>query len=284
MANILVTGSDGQLGLAIRKRGFSCIDEVFYTNKSTLDISNIEVIKKFIVDNDIDTIINCAAYTKVDLAEDESEVAYKTNVEAVSNLAKISFQEGCLLVHISTDYVFDGKSQIPYKEGDTKKPLSVYAKTKSEAEDIIRQSDCLHIIIRTSWLYGESANNFVKAIKKKAENGEAIKVVDDQIGSPTYAGDLADAIVQILDDPDLLNKEGIYHFSNGGECSWFQFAEEILRLIGSNNQILPIKTSEYSFKALRPEYSVLNTNKIVKNFKISINDWKISLANHIMDI
>lgn len=284
MANILVTGSDGQLGLAIRKRGFSCIDEVFYTNKSTLDISNIEVIKKFIVDNDIDTIINCAAYTKVDLAEDESEVAYKTNVEAVSNLAKISFQEGCLLVHISTDYVFDGKSQIPYKEGDKKKPLSVYAKTKSEAEDIIRQSDCLHIIIRTSWLYGESANNFVKAIKKKAENGEMIKVVDDQIGSPTYAGDLADAIVQILDDPDLLNKEGIYHFSNGGECSWFQFAKEILRLIGSNNQILPIKTSEYSFKALRPEYSVLNTNKIVKNFKISINDWKISLANHIMDI
>lgn len=284
MANILVTGSDGQLGLAIRKRGFSCIDEVFYTNKSTLDISNIEVIKKFIVDNDIDTIINCAAYTKVDLAEDESEVACKTNVEAVSNLAKISFQEGCLLVHISTDYVFDGKSQIPYKEGDKKKPLSVYAKTKSEAEDIIRQSDCLHIIIRTSWLYGESANNFVKAIKKKAENGEVIKVVDDQIGSPTYAGDLADAIVQILDDPDLLNKEGIYHFSNGGECSWFQFAKEILRLIGSNNQILPIKTSEYSFKALRPEYSVLNTNKIVKNFKISINDWKISLANHIMDI
>lgn len=278
MANILVTGANGQLGSELRKTGFSALDEVFYTDVAELDITDYAAVEKFVKDKEIDTIINCAAYTAVDKAEEEPQLAAKINTEAVANLARAAAKEGCLLIHISTDYVFDGTGTKPYSEKDKPCPVSVYGKTKLAGEEAILKSHCFHIIIRTAWLYSSFGNNFVKTILRLASERPEINVVSDQVGSPTYAGDLAAAIVAIMDNEERIEHEGIYHYSNEGVCSWYDFAAEIVRLSGKECRVKPVTTAEYPTKTQRPAYSVLDKSKIKKTFGIEIPAWKDALA------
>lgn len=278
MANILVTGANGQLGSELRKIGFSALDEVFYTDVAELDITDYAAVEKFVKDKEIDTIINCAAYTAVDKAEEEPQLAAKINTEAVTNLARAAAKEGCLLIHISTDYVFDGTGTKPYSEKDKPCPVSVYGKTKLAGEEAILKSRCFHIIIRTAWLYSSFGNNFVKTILRLAAERPEINVVSDQVGSPTYAGDLAAAIVAIMYNEERIEHEGIYHYSNEGVCSWYDFAAEIVRLSGKECRVKPVTTAEYPTKTQRPAYSVLDKSKIKKTFGIEIPEWKDALA------
>lgn len=278
MANILVTGANGQLGSELRKIGFTALDEVFFTDVAELDITSYEAVAKFVEGHDIDTIINCAAYTAVDKAEDEPELAAKINTEAVANLAKVANKQDCLLIHVSTDYVFNGMGEEPYTEKNIPCPVSVYGKTKLAGEEAIKKSGCLHIIIRTAWLYSTFGNNFVKTILRLAGERPELTVVSDQVGSPTYAEDLARAIVTIMEDDNRGMCEGIYHFSDEGVCSWYDFACEIVRISGLPCQVKPVTTAEYPTKTRRPAYSVLDKTKIKKTFGVSVPHWQESLV------
>lgn len=278
MANILVTGSNGQLGSELRKIGFTALDEVFYTDVAELDITDYLAVERFVKEHEIDTIINCAAYTAVDKAEDEPELAKKINTQAVANLAKAAEKEDCLLIHISTDYVFDGTATEPYSEKDQPCPVSVYGKTKLGGEQEILKSGCFYIIIRTAWLYSIYGNNFVKTILRLAGERSEINVVSDQLGTPTYAGDLARAIVAIMENEERVEHEGVYHFSNEGICSWYDFATEIVRLSGKECKVKPVITAEYPTKTKRPAYSVLDKTKIKHTFEIEIPEWKEALG------
>lgn len=277
MANILVTGANGQLGSELRRLGFSALDEVFFTDVADLDITNREAIRQFVQEHEIDTIINCAAYTAVDRAEEEAALAEKINTEAVANLARVAYQQDCLLIHISTDYVFDGTGTSPYTEKDRPCPVSVYGKTKLAGEQEILKSKCFHIIIRTAWLYSEFGNNFVKTIRRLAAERPELKVVSDQIGTPTYAADLARAIIRIMENEERIEHEGIYHYSNEGICSWYDFAAEIVRLSGADCQVHPVTTEEYPTKTRRPAYSVLDKTKIRNTFGVEVPQWQTSL-------
>ena len=281
MASILVTGSKGQLGSEIQKIGFTILDDVFYTDREELDITDYAAVESFVKKNEIDTIINCAAYTAVDLAEDEVEKAELINTKAVANLANVAAEEDCLLIHISTDYVFDGASSEPYTEKVKAAPLSVYGKTKLAGEKEILKSGCWYIIIRTAWLYSTYGNNFVKTILRLAGERQEINVVNDQIGSPTYAADLAKTIISIMDFDERIEHEGIYHYTDEGTCSWYDFAKEIVRLSGKDCQVNPISTTEYPTRAPRPAYSVLDKTKIKRTFAVAVPDWKTSLAEMI---
>lgn len=284
MANILVTGANGQLGSELRKLGFTVLDEVFYTDVAELDITSYEAVNKYVEEHEIDTIVNCAAYTAVDRAEDELALAAKINTEAVANLAKIAYKQDCLLIHVSTDYVFDGTGQSPYTEKDKTCPVSVYGRTKLAGEEAIVKSGCLHIIIRTAWLYSTFGNNFVKTILRLAKERTELNVVADQVGSPTYAEDLARAIVVIMENDDRGVYEGVYHFSNEGICSWFDFASEIVRLSGLSCKVNPVTTEEYPTKTKRPAYSVLDKTKIKKTFEVPVPDWQESLKKCMKDL
>lgn len=284
MANILVTGANGQLGMALRRIGFTMLDDVFYTDFAELDITDREAVRKFVQLNEIDTIVNCAAYTAVDKAEDEPEKAALANTEAVANLAAVAYDEDCLLVHISTDYVFDGTAAEPYTEKSRVNPQSVYGRTKLAGEKAIGSSHCLSVIVRTAWLYSEDGNNFVKTMLRLAKERGELKVVSDQIGSPTYAGDLAKAIVAIVGDDNVMEKPGIYHYSNGGICSWYEFAKEIVALSGMDCRVEPLTTEQYPAKAKRPAYSVLDKTKIRKEFGLEIPEWKEALARCIHNL
>lgn len=277
MANILVTGANGQLGSELRRLGFPALDEVFFTDVAELDITDREAIRQFVQEHEIDTIINCAAYTAVDRAEEEAVLAEKINTEAVANLARVAYQQDCLLIHISTDYVFDGTGTRPYTEKDPPCPVSVYGKTKLAGEREILKSKCFHIIIRTAWLYSEFGHNFVKTIRRRAAECPELKVVSDQIGTPTYAADLARAIVRIMENEERIEHEGIYHYSNEGVCSWYDFAAEIVRLSGAACQVRPVTTEEYPAKTRRPAYSVLDKTKIRKTFGVEVPHWQTSL-------
>lgn len=277
MANIWVTGANGQLGMTLRRKSFSPLDELFFTDVEEVDITDRKAIYDFIEANDIDTIINCAGYTAVDRAEEQQEQAIAVNHKGVASLAIVSFQLGCLLIHISTDYVFDGMKEEPYTEKDKTNPQTVYGNTKREGERAILRSGCLFMIIRTSWLYSACGNNFVATIRRLAEERDQIQVVNDQWGSPTCAEDLADAIVQILQTEDILEYCGLYHYSNEGSCTWFDFAREILQLTGSKTVVEPITTEQFPTLARRPRYSVLDKTKIKKTFALEIPDWKESL-------
>ena len=277
MANILVTGANGQLGSEIRKIGFSILDDVFYTDVEELDITNYTAVEKFIQLHEIDTIINCAAYTAVDRAEEEPEQAAKINTLAVANLAKAAAKEDCLLIHISTDYVFDGTADKPYTEKNKPCPVSVYGKTKLAGEQEILKSGCLYIIIRTAWLYSSFGHNFVKTILRLADEKPELNVVNDQMGSPTYAADLARAIATIMENDERVEYEGIYHFSNEGICSWFDFATESVNLSGKTCRVNPVSTAEYPSRTPRPAWSVLDKTKIKQTFGVEVPDWKSSL-------
>lgn len=267
MSNILITGANGQLGRELSK----LIPDAVLTDIDELDITDFKCVMDFVKEHDIKTIINCAAYTAVDKAEDEPEVAYKINVLGPKNLAST----GCELIHISTDYVFEGKNFKPYGVSDQTNPISVYGQTKLEGEIEVLKSNLNTIIIRTAWLYSVNGSNFVKTMRKLGNERTSLQVVFDQIGSPTYAGDLAKAIVEIL--PQIKNNGGIYHYTNEGVCSWYDFAKKIMELSNINCEVHPILSSDYPTKAQRPFYSVLDKTDIKTTFNIEIPHWEDGL-------
>lgn len=275
--NILVTGVNGQLGTSIQKLSPDYTYKMFFTCKDNLDITKQQEILEFITHNDIQAIINCAAYTLVDKAEDEKDLAFEINSKGIENLAKISKEKDILLVHISTDYVFDGTNYKPYTETDTTNPQSIYGITKLQGENaLISVNPKNSIIIRTAWVYSEYQSNFVKTILKLAKDKDTLNIIYDQVGTPTYADDLAKTILDIL--PKIQNdKVEIYHYTNEGVVSWYDFAKEIIKMAKLTCKIEPIETKDYPVPATRPHFSLLNKTKIKKKFNIKIPYWKDSL-------
>lgn len=277
MPNVLVTGANGQLGSEIKEQSSIYAYDFFFTDRTTLDITNEDDIKSFIKTNKINTIINCAAYTAVDKAESDEKMCDTVNRKAVKKLAKISKENDIKLIHISTDYVFDGKNYKPYVEEFQTNPQCVYGKTKLDGEKhILDINPHNSIIIRTSWVYSSFGNNFVKTMLKLGKQKDELGVIFDQIGTPTYAGDLAKAILDILSQIKN-DKVQIYHYSNEGVLSWYDFAKEIMRMAKLTCKINPIETYQYPTPAARPHYSLLNKAKIKKEFHIEIPYWKDSL-------
>ena len=272
---LLITGANGQLGTELSK----LLPNAIKTDVNELDITNELAVRRFVVLNRIKTIINCAAYTAVDRAEDDVEMATKINVDGPRNLAR----SGAKIIHISTDYVFDGTAHKPYTPKDMPNPVSVYGKTKLAGEMAVLENAYVATIIRTAWLYSPYGNNFVKTMRKLGAEKESINVVADQIGTPTYAGDLADAIVKILPQMNLKTR-GIYHFTNMGVCSWYDFATEIMEMSGLNCKVNPISSAEYPTRARRPYYSVLDKSKIQKTFGLEIDHWKRGLVKCIKEL
>ena len=269
---LLITGSKGQLGTCLSK----LLPNAICVDVDTLDITDEVAVKNFVQQNNVDTIINCAAYTAVDKAEDDISLAKKINVDGVKNLALSSAK----VIHISTDYVFNGTACIPYVETDTPNPQSIYGKTKLEGEQALLENAQTAIVIRTAWLYSEYGNNFVKTMRKLGAERENLNVVFDQVGTPTYAGDLAEAIVKIIPQLQDGMKE-VYHFSNEGVCSWYDFALQIMKLSNLQCKVLPIESNQYPTKAVRPSFSVLNKAKIKKQFNLEIPHWLESLQKCI---
>ena len=284
---ILVTGKNGQLGKSIHKIVTSNEknSEFVFVGREALDLSSQDSIINYFNNNSFDIIINCAAYTAVDKAEKEVELANYINHLAISKIAEISNKQKVKLIHISTDYIFDGVSEKAYLESDDPSPLNIYGKSKLAGEVAVcavMQKNA--IIIRTSWLYSEYSNNFVNTILRKAQKFDELNVVSDQYSSPTNASDLAKAIIQIINHKKFRNHDQltqIYHYSSYGVCSWFEFAREILELANIDCQVNPIETKDYLTAARRPKYSFLNTDKIVKGFGLEIPFWKDSLKASI---
>lgn len=276
MKTILVTGGKGQLAQCLRDVTENLVRYSFiYVDYDVLDITNKENIKEFFINTKIDYCINCAAYTAVDKAEDEPEIAKKVNENGVKNLAEVCKKNNTVLIHISTDFVFDGKESLPYKEDDKTNPLSFYGQTKLNGEIAVSSvlDDCF--IIRTSWLYSEYGNNYLKTMLKLAKVKNKLNIIYDQIGTPTYARDLATFIVKlIVDDSKMF---GTYHYSNEGVAGWYDFTKAIFSIKNIKLKVNPIKTEEYQQNATRPRYSVLDKSKIKKTFKIEIPYWVDSL-------
>ena len=276
---ILITGANGQLGNCLHDLAKDCQDhfEFFYTDVDTLDITDAKAIESFVVDNRIDIIVNAAAYTAVDKAEEDVEAAFRINRDAVALLAAAAKRHGCHLVHISTDYVFSGEACHPYPVDAPVEPKSVYGRTKAESERAIRESGCSATIIRTSWLYSEYGHNFVKTMLKLGDEREEIAVVCDQVGGPTYAGDLAAAILKVLETDICKTGVTTYHYANEGTASWFDFAKAIMEMGGKQCRVKAIFTSEYPAKASRPAYSIFDLSLIKKEIQIPIPYWRDSL-------
>lgn len=277
MKQILITGSNGQLGNEIKHLAGSFAGmEFIFTDLNELDISNTDDLKNFFKNKYIDFLINCAAYTAVDKAESEPEKAFLINAFAPALLAECAVEYGYILVHISTDYVFDGKSYKPYVESDPVNANSVYGKSKLEGEQAILKSKANALIIRTSWMYSIYGHNFVKTILRLVGEKQELKVVSDQAGSPTYAADLAKTILQIIES-DSVTGTKIYHYSNEGICSWYDFANAIVKIAGLNCKILPVKTSDFPTAAARPHYSVMDKSAIKRDYNLEIPWWYDSL-------
>lgn len=279
MKNILVSGANGQLGSEIRRisKNFKGCN-FFFTDVNELDITKLESSEQFIIDNSIDIIVNCAAYTNVDKAEDDEFTADLINHKAVNNLATLAKKNNVFLFHISTDYVFDGSMNTPYTEDIKTAPLGIYGITKLKGEQAIINSGCKYLIIRTSWLYSEFGNNFVKTMMRLTSEKDVLNVVFDQVGTPTYAADLAELILSIINQGSYNEKTGIYHFSNEGVCSWYDFAKKISKFAGTKCNIKPCHSSEFPSKVRRPNYSVLDKTKLKLDFKYDIPYWEDSLS------
>lgn len=279
--NILITGAHGQLGNEIQ----SVLQpdgefKLFSTDVETLDITDLQAIDKFITDNAIDIVVNCAAYTAVDKAEEDTELCHKLNSLAVENIANAAKNNNAKVIHISTDYVFDGTNYMPYIETDIPNPNSVYGSSKLKGEFKLMEILPSSIIIRTAWLYSPYGNNFVKTMLRLGQEKNSLSVVCDQIGTPTYAHDLAIAIASILKSNDW--KNGVYHFSNEGATSWYDFTKAIHRIAGITTcEVQPVSSDKYPTKAKRPFYSVLNKEKIKSSFNITIPHWEESLEKCI---
>lgn len=275
---ILVTGSDGQLGYELKRllsdnKNF----ELFFTNHKTLDITDEQAIRDFYNKYKPNFVINAAAYTAVDKAETEKEIALKVNVNGVRNLAKYSIDYNTIMIHISTDYVFDGNKSSPYIETDTPNPLGYYGYTKFMGENEMSKINPRGVIIRTSWLYSNHGNNFVKTIiKKSLDENQKLQVVYDQIGTPTYARDIAMCIYQMIQCFDFNNLE-FFHFADEGVASWYDFAHAIIRIKNIDKCIYPIETDQINQLTMRPKYSVMNKSKIKSALNISIPHWYDSL-------
>ena len=281
--NILITGANGQLGNEMRVLSTQHTQHTyFFTDIAELDITSREAVNQFVTDNAIDVIVNCAAYTNVDKAETDEDMAHKINALAVENLGL----SGAKVIHVSTDYVFSGEACVPYSETDSVAPRTAYGRTKREGEVLLQAVSPKAVIIRTAWLYSTFGNNFVKTMLRLGQEREALGVVFDQIGSPTYAADLAVAIFAVINAP--VWQAGVYHFTNEGVCSWYDFTHEIfaraktLLPTDAAQQIAqcnlrPILSSEYQYQTPRPHFSVLNKSKIKSTFGIAIPHWTEAL-------
>lgn len=277
--NILVTGANGQLGNEMRVVARNSADNYIFTDVAELDITDAAAVEKMVTDNDVKVIVNCAAYTNVDKAEDDREFAELLNARAVENLAQAIRRNDGLLVHVSTDYVFGGtKNNTPCREDEPANPTGVYGVTKLHGEQAIIASGCHHIIIRTAWLYSEFGKNFLKTMLDLTTTKPQLKVVFDQVGSPTYAYDLALAIFDIVENRKYVDNDGIYHYSNEGVCSWFDFTKMIAEYADHTGcDIQPCHSDEFPSKVVRPSYSVLDKTKIKKTFGVSVPYWTDSL-------
>ncbi len=265
---LLVTGGRGQLGAALSR----ILPDAIYTDSKILDITDARAVTDFVRERGVNTIVNCAAYTAVDAAEDDRETAMRVNVDGPRNLA----QTGATIVHISTDYVFDGCAHRPYVETDTAAPASFYGQTKLDGERTVLDVADTALIIRTSWLHSADGTNFVKTMLRLGRERDSIGVVCDQIGTPTFAGDLAAAIAHVV--PCIrAGQKDIYHYSNEGVCSWYDFAHEIMKQAGLACRVNPIESKDYPTKAVRPFYSVMNKAKVKGDFGIAIPHWNEGL-------
>lgn len=284
--NILVTGANGQLGTELREAALRSDHRFVFTDVSRLpgvetiylDITNRDAVRLICDSERIDLIINCAAYTNVDKAEDDYALADLLNHQAPGHLAAVAKERGATLIHISTDYVFQGERCTPCREDWPTDPLGVYGVTKLLGEQAVAASGCKFILFRTAWLYSPFGKNFVKTMRQLTAERDSLNVVFDQVGTPTYAADLAALILHVVETGQL-DKTGIYHYSNEGVCSWYDFACAIRDLAGNRCDIRPCRSSEYPTKAARPSYSVLDKGKVRRTFGVSIPHWYESLAN-----
>ena len=285
MTKILVIGANGQLGKCFQYWSQDFTDfKFFFKDFPELNILNHKQLEYFFQSKTVDIVINCAAYTAVDEAENHSEEAEKLNSDAVCALCKFSKNYGFKLIHFSTDYVFDGTASKPYKENEYLKPIGVYGRTKAEGEAVMRSAGIDGWIIRTSWLFSPYGKNFVKTIFSLLQNKEEINVVADQTGSPTYALDLAAAILKVLNQNPIFNGVNIYHYSNSGHTTWYGLATAIKRQINSNCKIHPVDTAANPTKAKRPKYSVLSCEKIKKDFNLKPQPWESALIDCLKKI
>ena len=286
--HVLVTGGDGQLGSALRAlTGRMNLPFRFYfTDAGELNITDRSQIESFVEGQQIRYILNFAAYTAVDKAETDREKAYAINAAGVENIAQVAKQLGVKVIHLSTDFVFDGATTVPYNEESEPHPLSVYGETKLKGEQLLQAAGGEWLILRTSWLYSEYGSNFVKTMLRLMRERELLTVVDDQRGSPTYATDLAEMMIHILQQSEANGwKNGLFHFSNRGETSWYGFADAIRRMAGIENcKLVPVTTEEYPTAARRPPYSVMDLTKISDSFRVEIPTWEEALQRCIQNV
>lgn len=278
---ILVTGADGQLGHELRVAAATSADCYLFTDAAQLDICDADAVESFVEREGVDVIINCAAFTAVERAEQEPVLCDVVNHLAVKSLAQIAHRHNAMLIHISTDFVFDGRATEPYTEQDSPAPLNCYGRSKLAGERAVIASGARYVILRTGWLYSSYGSNFLRTILRLADERDTITVVDDQRGTPTYAADLAKFIVYIITSGKIDSCEGLYHYANMGECTWCGFAQEILRLTESGCRVVPCSTSEYPTKVCRPQYSVLDKGLVQSIFGVDIPHWQLSLAQCI---
>ncbi|MBR6001479.1 MAG: dTDP-4-dehydrorhamnose reductase [Bacteroidales bacterium] len=286
MKTILVTGAAGQLGSEMRNLAPASKDRYIFSDVAVipgvetvrLDITDIDAVRLVCDSEKVDVIVNCAAYTNVDKAESDAAMADLLNNKAAGNLARVAAERGALLVHVSTDYVFGGDACRPYVEDSPTSPLGVYGATKLLGEEAVKASGCKYLIFRTAWLYSPYGKNFVKTMIQLTAERDSLKVVADQVGTPTYAADLASVIVKAISDG---RRTGVYHFTDEGVCSWFDFACAIRDLAGNKCDIAPCRSEDYPSKAARPHYSVLDKTKVRSDFSISIPHWYESLKKCI---
>lgn len=279
---ILITGSNGQLGKEFYSlRNFKEFI-FFFEDLDKIDISKYSEINLFIIKNNIDCIINCAAYTNVNKAEIEKEKCSIVNVLGVENLVKVCEKNNLKLIHFSTDYVYNGKNKLAIKEDEIVHPINYYGLSKREGEKFIEKSSSESIVIRTSWLYSKFGNNFVNTILKKSKSETRLKIVDNQFGSPTYAKDLALATIKILKKGDKIDKNyKIFNFSNLGYASWYSFTKKIIEISGNNCEIIPINSNEFKGGAERPKYTIMDKTRIISEFNLRINNWEVSLNKYL---
>ena len=276
--NVLITGANGQLGNEMRRLGAVSPNNYIYTDVAELDITDAAAVAQFVKENAVNIIVNCAAYTNVDKAESDEPTAELINATAVANLAAAMKEVDGTLFHVSTDYVFGNEGNTPRTEDMPLNPLGVYGRTKLRGEHAIAETGCKAIIIRTAWLYSEFGNNFLKTMMRLTAEREQLNVVFDQVGTPTYAGDLALAIFSIIEGGLYAGNEGIYHFSNEGVCSWYDFATEIAMAAGNTAcKVLPCHSDEFPSPVKRPSFSVLDKTKIKNTFAIEIPHWRDSM-------